>query len=168
MGWAKLETGLPDGFPRPMQRAKLYADEDIEDEIVHALRSVGVNIKGARELRGHRGKPDEFHAAYAFRERRFLITKNGKHFMDDRRMPLNRTHGVIVLEGNLGSTDAYIESLQTLFHVIVPYGELYQRSKISLSRRELTIRYLDHRGQRRSDRFKISRGDVYVWEDDSG
>jgi hypothetical protein len=43
---------------------------DIEDDVVEFFREQGVNIKGAREL-GHRGKPDSFHAALAFREKRF-------------------------------------------------------------------------------------------------
>jgi hypothetical protein len=44
---------------------KLYADEDIEDDVVQLLRDVGVNIKSAREL-GHRRKPDSFHANLSF------------------------------------------------------------------------------------------------------
>jgi predicted nuclease of predicted toxin-antitoxin system len=65
-------TGL-----RGLKKAKLYADEDIEDEVVKFLRDSGVNITRAREL-GNQGKPDSFHAALAYREKRFLLTKNAK------------------------------------------------------------------------------------------
>ncbi len=58
---------------RGMKRAKLYADEDIEEEIVELIRNRGVNIKSAREL-GHRGKPHSFHAALAFEQKRFQVS----------------------------------------------------------------------------------------------
>ncbi len=38
---------------RGLRKAKLYADEDIEEEVVELFRDNGVNIKSAREL-GHR------------------------------------------------------------------------------------------------------------------
>jgi hypothetical protein len=76
---------------RMSKRMKLYADEDIEDDVVEFFRRQDVNIKSAREL-GHRGKPDSFHASLAFREKRFLVTRNGKHYWDDRAVPMNRTH----------------------------------------------------------------------------
>jgi hypothetical protein len=38
---------------RHLRRAKIYADEDIEDDVVIFLRESGVNIKSARELAGH-------------------------------------------------------------------------------------------------------------------
>jgi hypothetical protein len=40
-----------------------------------------LNIKSAREL-GYRGRPDSFQAAFAFKEKRFLLTKNGKDFLE--------------------------------------------------------------------------------------
>ncbi len=71
---------------KDMRLARVYADEDIEDGAVEWLRARGVNMKSAREL-GHRGKPDSFHAALVFKQRRFLLTKNGKHFLDDQKLP---------------------------------------------------------------------------------
>ena len=62
------------GEARRYRKAKLYADEDVEDYVVEMLRAIGVNIKSARELPGHCGKDDEFHAAYAKKKRRFLLT----------------------------------------------------------------------------------------------
>lgn len=84
---------------RGMQRqkkAKFYADGDIEDGAVAVLRECGVNITSAREL-GHRGKPDSFQAALALKEKRFLLTRNGRDYLNDRKFPLNRVHGIVVI-----------------------------------------------------------------------
>lgn len=74
--WKKLEDPTKDEMEalRGLKKAKLYADEDIEEEVVEFLRDSGANIKSAREL-GHRGKPDSFHAAVSFKEKRFLLNK---------------------------------------------------------------------------------------------
>jgi hypothetical protein len=99
--WRKIPPPSKDdeAVLRMSKRMKLYADEDIEDDVVEFFRDQGVNVKGAREL-GHRGKPDSFHAALAFRERRFLVTRNGKHYWDDRAVPMNRTHGIIIVDAD--------------------------------------------------------------------
>jgi hypothetical protein len=93
--WKKLPepTAKEMGWTRRLRRMRLYADEDIED-IVELLRMEGVNITSAREL-GHRGKPDEFHAGLALKQRQFLLTKNDKHFWSDRLLPLHQTFGIV-------------------------------------------------------------------------
>jgi predicted nuclease of predicted toxin-antitoxin system len=93
-----------------MRKAKLYADEDIEEKVVERFRDNGVNIKSAREL-GHRGKPDSFHAALAYKEKRFLLTKNAKHFMNDKIVPFQMVHGIIAIEGDMSDTQSYIKAL---------------------------------------------------------
>jgi hypothetical protein len=57
--WRKIPPPSKDDETvlRMSKRMKLYADEDIEDDVVEFFRDQGVNVKGAREL-GHRGKPD--------------------------------------------------------------------------------------------------------------
>jgi hypothetical protein len=47
--WRKLESASKDEVRwfRSMERMKLYADEDVEEEIIQALRGHGVNIKSA-------------------------------------------------------------------------------------------------------------------------
>jgi hypothetical protein len=94
-------------FLRGVKKAKIYADEDIEEEAVEWIRSQGVNIKSAREL-GHRGKPDSFHAALAFKEKRFLLTKNEKDFFDNAAVPFHRTHGIIAIHSDMSNVDDYL------------------------------------------------------------
>jgi predicted nuclease of predicted toxin-antitoxin system len=97
---------------------KIYADEDIEDDIVEIFKSEGVNIKSAREI-GLRGKPDSFQAAYALKEKRFLLTRNGKDFWDDRALPMNQTYGLLVLDADPNDTITY---LTNAFQRIVTYS----------------------------------------------
>ena len=64
----------------------------------------------AREL-GYKEKPDSFQAAHAFKEKRFQLTKNAKHFLDDRKVPFTRLRGVVVIEGDMSVTESYSGSL---------------------------------------------------------
>lgn len=81
---------------RKMKKPKFYADEDIEDNAVRLLRNLGANIQRAREL-GFRGKPDSFHTTYAYKKKRFLITKNGKHYLNHRKIPFHSIHRIIII-----------------------------------------------------------------------
>lgn len=99
------------------KKAKFYADEDIEDGVVAVLRECGLNITSAREL-GHRGKPDTFQAAFAFKAKRFLLTRNGRDYMNDRRFPLNRIHGIVVITANPADEDAYTSALAQLSSIL--------------------------------------------------
>jgi hypothetical protein len=168
MGWCEREPVTKDQIAslRGSKRARLYADEDIEEEVVAAFREQGVNIRSAREL-GHRGKPDEFHASLSKRQHRFLLTKNSRDFLDDRKFPHRNLHGVIVLEGDLGprSTD-YGVAAAIVIRYIVPYGEVFVGSKIRAGNRNLVITGPDETGRIRVDRFKLEGKKLYEWVDD--
>jgi hypothetical protein len=62
---------------RNLKRVKLYADADIEDEVVNFLKEKGVNITSAK-IFGYRGRPDSFHASFAFKHKRFFTDKERK------------------------------------------------------------------------------------------
>jgi hypothetical protein len=149
------------GFLRRLKNAKFYADEDIEDELVRHLRNQGVNIISAKEL-GYKGRPDSFHAAYAFKKKRFLITKNGKHYLNDRQVPFQMVHGIIVLEGNMGNMDLYNRTVLSLMS-LVPYGEIFSGMKIRIAQNEMTFRYINSNGQMVIDRTKSEGGKIYEW-----
>jgi hypothetical protein len=160
--WQPIEDIEVTPFPpKSLKRAKLYADEDIEDEVVDWLRDQKINIKSAREL-GHRRKPDSFHAAFAFKEKRFIISKNAKHYFDDRKFPPHRMHGVIVVQGDMGNTEEYFRSVWWTL-AIVPYGELYEGMKIRLSPTEVTMRFTNAEGKRQTFRVKFNNGHYFEW-----
>jgi predicted nuclease of predicted toxin-antitoxin system len=151
-----------EAFLRSVKKAKIYADEDIEEEAVEWIRSRGVNIKSAREL-GHRGKPDSFHAALAFKEKRFLLTKNEKDFFDNAAVPFHRTHGVIAIHGDMSNMLDYAIAIEHLLQLIVQYGEMFAGSKIRLKPNEMMVRGIDHTGRSYTQRFKFEKDGDYIW-----
>jgi hypothetical protein len=146
---------------RRVRRIELYADEDIEEEVVEVLREQKVNVWRARE-RGHRGKPDEWHAAFAFKHRRFLLTKNAKHFLDDRKIPFQRTHGIIAIEGDMGTGEPYAWAVVQVFDLI-PFADIYQGAKIHVTATEMSVRAVEADGHVRTRRYKTQGGRSYEW-----
>ena len=160
--WRQIPNPKRPRIPgKPLRRARLYADEDIEAWIVHLLRDHKVNIKSAVEL-GHRGKDDSFHAALAFKEKRFLLTKNGKDFLNDRVLPFSETWGLIAFEVDTADLQLTATALQILVEVI-GIGELMERSKVRLSAEEMSITYLNAEGKRMTQRFRLTSGETFEW-----
>jgi len=168
MAWREIEDVSKEemGFLRRSRKATLYADEDIEDEIVLILRSLRINIQSARELNGHRGKDDEFHAAYALREKRFLLTKNTRDYIDDHKLPWEKTFGVIAIAGDFGDTSDYIAVLTLVLRSVVPYGEQFERTKIQISSSSFIIKGRTKRGTIQTDRYRIVNGRIDQWFDE--
>ena len=143
----------------------VYADENIEDGAVEWLRARGVNMKSAREL-GHRGKPDSFHAALVFKQRRFLLTKNGKHFLDDQKLPFHRTYGVIALSTDFRDIKQYLKALASLFGIVVPFGGFYSKFKITVSADTFVLRRIAPKGRMHAARYRVDDKYAYEWVDD--
>jgi predicted nuclease of predicted toxin-antitoxin system len=146
-----------------MKRIKLYADEDIEDPVVEALRAQGINIVSAREV-GNRGKADSFQAAWAFKHKRFILTRNAKDFLDERLLPFHHTYGVIAIEGDLSDLRTLAGSLVHLTD-IVPYEEIYRGSKIKLSRERIIVQSRAEDGSIFTFQAKYDRSGAFVWEE---
>jgi hypothetical protein len=164
-GWRRLREPSKQelSWLRRMRRMKLYADEDIEDPVVGALRGEGINIVSAREL-GHRGKPDSFHAAWAFKHKRFLVTRNAKHFLDERLVPFHPIYGVIALTGDMRDLSRYAKALVHLTDV-VPYAEIYAGAKIQLSAERIIVRCRADDGSIIVYQARYDRSGAYVWQE---
>lgn len=152
---------------RGRRRAKVYADENIEDFTVELLRALKVNIKSANQLRGHQGKDDEWHAAYALRKRRFLLTKNAKDFIDDRKLPWEKTFGVIAITGDYGNTDNYTDVLRHVVGMVVPIGEDFIGTKITVTPLEIAVKGRTRDGKVETMRFRFEGDRVFEWVEES-
>jgi hypothetical protein len=141
------------------KKARLYADADIEEDIVQLLRSRGVNIVSARDL-GHHTKDDSFQMAEATRQKRFLLTKNAKHFLSDRLVPFSQLkYGVIALEGTLADEDEYLAAIAHVFAGLIPFGDSFYGTKILVSGTRLVIRGRGSDGRVVRQRFELRGGD---------
>jgi hypothetical protein len=168
MPWIRLPKASSDEqtLLKILRKARLYADEDIEDEVVQAIKDRGVNISSVHE-RGEQGKPDEVHLATARREHRFLLTKD-KDFLDDRRFPLQRQGpGIIYLHGSFRAEDPYWGTVANLLIYIVPYSQIYEGAKIQLSEKHMTFRYIDYEGKICIDEVVIRPDGEYIKTDDA-
>lgn len=79
---------------------RLYADNNIEAEIVRFLKSeAGFNVLSVADDPGLRHQEDEFHYNKARQLDRYLLTHDDD-FWDDRRFPLHQSPGVIIIPKN--------------------------------------------------------------------
>jgi hypothetical protein len=108
------------------RRLRLYADEDISAWAISWLRSVDVNVVTTHDAR-NAGRDDSFQATFAARRVRVLIRHNGKHFVDDRRVPLAVPRGVIALDADRRNRDSYLTIVSEFF---VPWAQSYEDMKI--------------------------------------
>lgn len=76
-------------------KPRLYIDADVTED---ALSYFGdrYNVVTAREL-GYANRDDEFHAEYARKKRRILVTHDEKDFWNDQKYPLHTCPGIIVV-----------------------------------------------------------------------
>ena len=78
---------------------RLYADNNIEKEIVEYLREEGFDVLAVGEEPELRHKEDEFHYQKSRQLDRYLLTHDDD-FWEDRRFPLRQSPGVIILPKN--------------------------------------------------------------------
>jgi predicted nuclease of predicted toxin-antitoxin system len=94
-------------------RARFLIDESLGMRVTTALRDKGWNVKDVSEV-GLNGHSDEDIFAYAKREDRILLTHDSD-FLDDKRYPMGRNPGVIVLPGADGSVSALSRALGYIY-----------------------------------------------------
>jgi predicted nuclease of predicted toxin-antitoxin system len=78
---------------------RLYADNNIEREIIEYLREEGFDVLSVGEDPQLRNEEDEFHYQKARQYDRYLLTHDDDYW-DDRRFPLRQSPGVIILPEN--------------------------------------------------------------------
>jgi len=79
------------------KKLRLLADEDVDDRIVNTLRDRGIDIATVRE-QGYAGRDDSDIYQLARKEKRVLLTFNGKDFLNQGFFPLQSCPGVLWLD----------------------------------------------------------------------
>jgi predicted nuclease of predicted toxin-antitoxin system len=132
---------------------RLYADHNIEKELVYDLRSSGFNVLWVIEDKYlEQQKDDSFHYQMARKLRRYLLTKDND-FWDDHIYPIQNSPGVIILATTDVSVSKYLpvilRNLMRDYNPDIESVYLYG-IKIKIGAEELIIKMID------SDTQKIS------------
>ena len=154
---AVTETELA-SFNRAFRReAKFYAETSVEQVAVEILHDLGFKVSTSGEV-GLSEHDDADHLGYARRENRILLTKD-KDFLDDRKFPYQQSPGIVVLDIDPVTQESLADALYVLKVVIRPYREIWQGSKILISRdRHVTIWQKEHdTGRWQRTRYRLSK-----------
>jgi hypothetical protein len=141
----RKERERRDWLQTPSRRLRLYSDEDMPAWANQQLRGARTNVLTTHQAR-NAGRDDKFQAAFAARTRRVLITRNVKHFLDDRLVPLHATRGVIALDVSSRDSEAFTGALGIVTQFLVPWAELYENMKIRVSTAGGVFRYVERTG----------------------
>lgn len=112
-------------------KASFLIDENIDPEMAVWIRSSRRWHAWHVSEVGLAGKDDKQVLAYAFKHRLWLLTHD-EDFLDDRRFPFHKNHGVIVLPGGDGNRDARREALKDVLGIVGYYDALFPRAKINI------------------------------------
>jgi hypothetical protein len=113
------------------------------------LRAGGANILTTQEA-GNCGKDDGFQVAFAARTRRVMVTRNRRHFLNNRLVPPETTPGVLAIDVVGRSEDAELAATAIITGFIVPYGELFERMNMRVSASRCSFHFIGRTGRRRT------------------
>jgi predicted nuclease of predicted toxin-antitoxin system len=125
---------------------RLYADKQIEREIVEHLRASDIDVLWiAEHPELERQQDDEFHYRKARELGRYLLTKD-MDFWDDRKHPLKGSPGTVIIATGDASVAKHLPVLlRELMHAYNPLSEpvYLDGMKIKLSSEGITLRFVD-------------------------
>jgi predicted nuclease of predicted toxin-antitoxin system len=150
------------------RRARFLIDENIDPEIACWIRrSKRWHADHVSEV-GLAGKDDKAVFAHASKHGQWLLTHDDD-FLNDRRFPLYRNHGLVVLPGGDGNHAARNEALWDVLGIVGHFDTLFPHAKIAIAPGRIwTIReHLKAEGRhlRRRLRFDVN-GTVLEWVDE--
>jgi predicted nuclease of predicted toxin-antitoxin system len=141
---------------------RLYADNNIEQEIVEHLRGKDkMDVLWVRDDPKLRCQQDDsFHYKKARELGRYLLTHD-EDFWNDRQYPLRTSPGLIILPKNEGAMAKHFpQLLLKLMDEYNPTGEaLYlDEIKVRLTWESITIKTIDHDTQKKTT-------ETWTWKD---
>ncbi len=140
---------------------RIYADNDIEREIVDHLRGSNMDVLWISEdPKLRRQEEDRFHYQKARQLGRYLLTRD-QGFWDDRKHPLAVSPGVLIISSaEMGVAKFLPVVLQKLMDANNPLGEpvTLEGIKVRMGSESFSIKYIDQETQRVTT-------DTFKWED---
>jgi len=140
---------------------RIYADNDIEREIVDHLRGSNMDVLWISEdPRLRRQQDDRFHYQKARQLRRYLLTRD-QGFWDDRKHPLAASPGVLIISSAEIDVAKFLPVvLQKLMDANNPLGEPITLAslKVRMGSESFSIKGIDQETQ-------TATTDTYNWDD---
>lgn len=104
-------------------------DENIDPELAAWINRSGIwKADHVRDV-GLAGMDDKAVFAWAWKHKRWILTHD-EDFLDDHRFPFHRTHGVVVLPGGQGESQARREALWDVLGILGYHSRLFPGAKI--------------------------------------
>ena len=113
---------------RRLPQTRFLLDEDVQDNVVRAIRAYGMRVDSIREL-GYRGRSDEEVLALAWKRKQMLVTYD-RDFWDDRRFPFGSFAGVVQVPDMGRSLDFFWRILTGPMRLFMRGHELWFNTKI--------------------------------------
>ncbi len=130
MRWKLLPT--PGDLPAEWKhKTRFLVDETLGQDAADYLNEKGYNAIFVAEV-GLAGHSDEDVFAYAWRERRVLLTQD-HDYLDDSEFPEHRNPGVIVLPSGSAGDDAFGFAIGTAIAVFGTGPTIWEKTKITVS-----------------------------------
>lgn len=147
--------------------AHFLVDENIDPELASWINASHIwKADHVRDV-GLAGKDDKAVYAWAWKHKRWLLTHDDD-FLDDRRFPFHRTHGVIVLPGGQGEIQAMREAIWDVLGILGYHAKLFTGAKIVVAPGHIwTVReHLKEEGRHTKRRIRWeANGRLSEWVD---
>lgn len=108
-------------------KARFLIDENL-GKLAEMLRELGWNAVSAQEL-GLTGHSDEDLFGAGWRDKRVIIT-NDRDFLDDRKFPFHRCHGVLIVPSPSEGIDNFANALAIALPLLKRYTRAFEHEKI--------------------------------------
>lgn len=148
-------------YRRKRAKARFYLDENFPVRAAEVLRGMGGRAITVQDS-GHRGHPDENHAAYALKHGLILATCD-RDYLNESRFPLIHCPAIVVLDFGSGSVEDIRETFTCLKRVLASPQFFDKWVKID-AKRDSWIEYsrcLD--GTTSRSRYRVHRGMIQEW-----
>lgn len=141
------------------KKVRFLIDENLGKDAADLIVSLGYNTVFVGDV-GLSGHSDEAVFAYAWKHKRIILTHD-RDYLDDKKFPIHRNPGVIIMPGANG--DGALEvAIASVLSLIAPYSKAHIQMKIEISPdRTWTIRRRDG-----VTKIKLAKGGEYfIWEE---